>query len=122
VDISVDAASRGQAAAGGREQGQGMDKQELTYATVRLRELSREDPKMAAEFAQSSDLLELTTRSRDFSQDVRYEKDLGVVVDPVRRDLRVYEMFPRSCTMDPKRPGTFRDCAARLAVRCVDGF
>jgi starch synthase (maltosyl-transferring) len=123
VDISVDALHGVKLLQAAASRAKGMDKQELTYATVRLRELSREDPKMAAEFAQSSDLLELTTRNRDFSQDVRYERELGVVVDPVRARFGAwYEMFPRSCTTDPKRPGTFRDCAARLAYVASMGF
>jgi starch synthase (maltosyl-transferring) len=123
VDISVDALHGVKLLQAAASTATGMDKQELTYAVVRLRELSREDPKMAAEFAQSSDLLELTTRNRDFSQDVRYEKELGVVVDPVRARFGAwYEMFPRSCTTDPKRPGTFRDCAARLAYVASMGF
>jgi starch synthase (maltosyl-transferring) len=63
------------------------------------------------------------TRNRDFSQDVRYEKELGVVVDPVRARFGAwYEMFPRSCTTDAKRPGSFRDCAARLAYVASMGF
>ncbi len=123
ADISVDAlhgVKLLQAAASGAK---GLDKQELAYAAERLRELSREDPKMAAEFAQNSDLLELTNRNRDFSQDARYERELGVVVDPVRARFGAwYEMFPRSCTTDPKRPGTFRDCAARLAYVASMGF
>ncbi len=123
ADISVDAlhgVKLLQAAASGAK---GLDKQELAYAAERLRELSREDPKMAAEFAQNSDLLELTTRNRDFGEDVRYERELGVVVDPVRARFGAwYEMFPRSCTTDPKRPGTFRDCAARLAYVASMGF
>jgi len=123
ADISVDAlhgVKLLQAAASGAK---GLDKQELAYAAERLRELSREDPKMAAEFAQNSDLLELTNRNRDFSQGARYERELGVVVDPVRARFGAwYEMFPRSCTTDPKRPGTFRDCAARLAYVASMGF
>jgi starch synthase (maltosyl-transferring) len=123
VDISVDALHGVKLLQVAASRAKGVDKEELTYAAVRLRELSREDPKIAAEFAQNSDLLELTTRSRDFSQDVRYERELGVIVDPVRARFGAwYEMFPRSCTTDPKRPGTFRDCAARLAYVASMGF
>jgi starch synthase (maltosyl-transferring) len=123
ADISVDALHGVKLLQAAASRAKGVDKQELTYAAVRLRELSHEDPKMAAEFAQSSDLLELTTRNRDLSQDVRYERELGVVVDPVRAQFGAwYEMFPRSCTIDPKRPGTFRDCAARLAYVASMGF
>ena len=123
VDISVDALRGVKLLQAAASRAKGVDKQELTYAAERLRELSREDPKMAAEFAQNSDLLELTTRNRDFSQEVRYERELSVVVDPVRARFGAwYEMFPRSCTTDPKRPGTFRDCAARLAYVASMGF
>jgi len=123
VDISVDALHGVKLLHAAASRAKGVDKQELAYAAERLRELSREDPKIAVEFAQNSDFLELTTRNRDFSQDVRYERELGVVVDPVRARFGAwYEMFPRSCTTDPKRPGTFRDCAARLAYVASMGF
>jgi starch synthase (maltosyl-transferring) len=123
VDISVDALAGVKLLQAAASRAKGVDKQELIYAVERLRELSREDPQMAAEFAQNSDLLELTTRNRDFGQEVRYERELGVVVDPVRARFGAwYEMFPRSCTTDPKRPGTFRDCAARLAYVASMGF
>jgi starch synthase (maltosyl-transferring) len=123
VDISVDALSGVKLLQTAASRAKGLDKQELAYAAERIRELSRQDPNMAAEFAQSSNLLELMTRNRDFSQDVRYEKELGVIVDPVRARFGAwYEMFPRSCTTEPKRPGTFRDCAARLAYVASMGF
>jgi starch synthase (maltosyl-transferring) len=123
VDISVDALGGVKLLQTAATRAKGLDKQELAYAAERIRELSRQDPNMAAEFAQSSDLLELMTRNRDFSQDVRYERELGVIVDPVRARFGAwYEMFPRSCTTDPKRPGTFRDCAARLAYVASMGF
>src|SRR6266478_2182387 len=94
----------------------------MDYAKERLRELAG-NPAVAVAFAQSTDLAELTTRNRDASQDTRYERELGVVVDPVRARFGAwYEMFPRSCTTDPKRPGTFRDCAARLAYVASMGF
>jgi len=122
VDISVDALHGVKVAAGGRDQSQGVDKQETDLRRERLRELSREDPKMAAEFAQNSDLLELTARNRNFSQGVRYERELSVVVDPVRARFGAwYEMFPRSCTTDPKRQELFGLCRApRLC--CLDGL
>jgi len=123
VDISVDALYGVKLLQAAASRAKGVDKQELTYAAQRLRELSHEDPKMAAEFAQSAELLELTTRNRNSSQDTRYERELAVIVDPVRARFGAwYEMFPRSCTTDPKRPGTFRDCAARVAYAAGMGF
>jgi len=123
VDISVDVQHGVKLLRAAGARAKGLDREELTYAEERLLELSRENPVTAAEFAQSSDLAELTTRNRDFSQDVRYGKDLAVVVDPVRARFGAwYELFPRSCTTDPKRPATFRDCAARLAYVAGMGF
>ena len=45
----------------------------------------------------------------------RYAKELCVVVDRERVGFSAwYEMFPRSCASEPGRPGTLRDCEARL--------
>jgi starch synthase (maltosyl-transferring) len=48
---------------------------------------------------------------------------LQVVVDPVlARYGSWYEMFPRSCTPDPSRSGTFREAEARLPHVARMGF
>ncbi len=47
VDISVDALHGVKLLQAAASRAKGVDKQELTYAAERLRELSREDPKMA---------------------------------------------------------------------------
>jgi starch synthase (maltosyl-transferring) len=48
---------------------------------------------------------------------------LRVVVDPVAaRYSTWYEMFPRSCTNDPSRSGTFRDAERRLYQIAEMGF
>jgi starch synthase (maltosyl-transferring) len=123
VDISVDALHGARMLQAAADRAKGVDRRELAYAAERLRELSRENPITAAEFARRPNLADLMTRNRDFSQDVRYEKELGVIVDPPRARFGAwYEMFPRSCTTDPKRPGTFRDCAARLPYVASMGF
>jgi starch synthase (maltosyl-transferring) len=122
VEISVDALLGVELLRAAADRAKGLDRQELVYAAERLRELSG-DSKAAVEFAQSAELAELASRNRDFSQDTRYERELGVVVDPVRARCGAwYEMFPRSCTTDAKRPGTFRDCAARLGYVAAMGF
>jgi starch synthase (maltosyl-transferring) len=123
VDISVDALRGVELLQLARDRAKGADRQELAYAAERLRELAKGDPKAAVEFAQSDELKELTNRNRDFSQDTRYGRELGVIVDPARARFGAwYEMFPRSCTTDAKRPGTFRDCAARLGYIASMGF
>jgi starch synthase (maltosyl-transferring) len=48
---------------------------------------------------------------------------LRVVVDPVRAlFIAWYEMFPRSCTTNPTRGGTFREAEARLPAIADMGF
>jgi starch synthase (maltosyl-transferring) len=52
-----------------------------------------------------------------------YDRILRVIVDPVRAQFGAwYEMFPRSCTPDPRRSGTFRDAEARLTDIAAMGF
>ena len=123
VDISVDVLRGVQLLEAAAAQAKSADRQELTYAAERLRELSGGNPRAALEFAQAAELADLAARNRDFTQDTRYERELTVVVDPaLARFGAWYEMFPRSCTTDPKRPGTFRDCAARLRYVAAMGF
>ena len=48
---------------------------------------------------------------------------LRVIVDPVRARFGAwYEMFPRSCTTDPRRGGTLRDAERRLPDIAAMGF
>ena len=53
----------------------------------------------------------------------RYEKDLLVVVDPVKARFSTwYELFPRSWAAEPGRHGTFRDVEAQLPRISGMGF
>jgi starch synthase (maltosyl-transferring) len=59
----------------------------------------------------------------DRSASTTYDRVLRVVVDPVRARYGAwYEMFPRSCTPDPWRSGTFREAEARLPEVAAMGF
>ncbi len=50
-------------------------------------------------------------------------RELQVTIDPERASFSAwYEMFPRSTSPDPKRPGTFKDCEARLPYLREMGF
>ena len=52
-----------------------------------------------------------------------YEKELQVVVDRQKAGFSAwYEMFPRSCSKQPGKHGTFRDCEARLPYVAGMGF
>jgi starch synthase (maltosyl-transferring) len=123
IEISVDTLRGVELLQAAAERAKRADRQELVYAAERLRELAKGNPTAAVEFAQSDELKELVNRNRDFRHDTRYERELPVVVDPVRARFGAwYEMFPRSCTTDPKRPGTFRDVVKRLAYVASMGF
>ena len=53
----------------------------------------------------------------------QYEKRLAVVVDREKARFSTwYEVFPRSCSPEPGRHGTLRDCAAKLAYIASMGF
>jgi len=59
----------------------------------------------------------------DRSASTTYERVLTIVVDSVRARFGAwYEMFPRSCTSDPRRSGTFREAESRLPDIAAMGF
>ena len=65
-----------------------------------------------------------TVEARDTRQaTVTYAAPLRVTADPVLARFGAwYEVFPRSCSPDPGRHGTFRDLASRLARIAQMGF
>jgi starch synthase (maltosyl-transferring) len=68
-------------------------------------------------------LEELMRRYPDRTFETQYQRELAIVVDPVRaRFSSWYEMFPRSASPDPARHGTFADCEARLPYIAGMGF
>ena len=68
-------------------------------------------------------LTQLMTRYPDRSRATTYEKELQVWVDrPKARFSSWYELFPRSCTTDAQKPGTFRDCMRHLPYVAEMGF
>jgi starch synthase (maltosyl-transferring) len=108
-------------AAAGRASGR--DAKKLTEAAARLKASAKEDREAALGIALNSELALLVSGNRDRAADTRYEKELAVVVDlEEARFSAWYEMFPRSCTTDPKRHGTFRDCVDRLPYIAGMGF
>ncbi len=69
------------------------------------------------------ELLELMQQYPDWGSATRYHKQLDVVVDREKaRFSSWYEMFPRSCSAQPGRHGTLRDCEARLPYVASMGF
>jgi starch synthase (maltosyl-transferring) len=95
----------------------------LRQAASDLKELYKSDPGKAFEIAESEELCSLMVRRIDPATTTIYSKELRVVVDRERaRFGGWYEMFPRSCTDDPARHGTFASCIERLDYVAGMGF
>ena len=63
------------------------------------------------------------TEAPDRSRATRYDRVLGVIVDPERARFSAwYEMFPRSAGSDPARSATFAEAAERLPYVASMGF
>jgi starch synthase (maltosyl-transferring) len=122
-DISVDVLVGAEIVQVSADRARGSDSKKLADAAAKLKEFAARDRDAALAMARSAELTLLVNRNRDRSADSRYEKELGVVVDPEKARFSTwYEMFPRSCTTDPKRHGTFRDCVDRLGYIAGMGF
>jgi starch synthase (maltosyl-transferring) len=120
VDVLIGAEMVG--AAAGRARG-AEARRRLAEAAANLKQGAKASREVALRIALDPELASLVNESRDLAADARYEKDLAVVVDPEKARFSAwYEMFPRSCTTDPKRHGTFRDCIDRLPYVAGMGF
>jgi starch synthase (maltosyl-transferring) len=65
----------------------------------------------------------LADRYPDRTLATRYGRELPVVVDPERARFSTwYELFPRSCSREPGRHGTFKDVEERLPYIASMGF
>ena len=122
-ELSVDVLIGAEMVRAAAERAKGADVKKLNDAAAKLKDLSGKDGEGAVRLAQNVELAALMSRNRDRAADTRYEKDLAVVVDPEKARFSTwYEMFPRSCTKDPKRHGTLKDCIERLGYIAGMGF
>ena len=120
VDVLIGAEMVG--AAAGRARG-AEARRRLAEAAANLKQGAKASREVALRIALDPELASLVNANRDLAADARYEKELAVVVDPEKARFSAwYEMFPRSCTTDPKRHGTFRDCIDRLPYVAGMGF
>jgi starch synthase (maltosyl-transferring) len=122
-DISVDVLIGAGIVQVSADRARGADSKKLAEAAMELKGFSTNDREAALRAAQIPELGLLVNRNRDRRADTRYELELIVVVDPEKARFSAwYEIFPRSCTTDPKRHGTFRDCIDRLDYIAGMGF
>ncbi len=88
-----------------------------------LRALLKKDVAKGMERALDPALGALVVRHPDLRRATTYSRELEVVVDRVRARFSAwYEMFPRSCSPDPRRHGTLQDAAKRLDYVADMGF
>jgi starch synthase (maltosyl-transferring) len=120
-DITVDLRIGAELVAGAARRAGPDDAARLGALAERLS--SAASPEAGVTVALSKELAELMARHLDRQMETRYEGELPVQVDPARAQYSAwYEMFPRSCTSDPQRHGTFRDCEALLPYVQQMGF
>ena len=107
--------------AGAAQRAVGADADRLWNWARQIREESNPEKRDAD--AIREDLIELARTHPDPRYLTRYEKELAVVVDRGKAEFSAwYEIFPRSCSPDPDRPGTFRDLEQRLPYIASMGF
>jgi starch synthase (maltosyl-transferring) len=101
----------------------GTDGRRLNEFSAKLKSSSGGEAQMAVDLATNAELSALTVKYADRSRATTYDLELSVNVERERaRFSSWYEMFPRSCTGDPARHGTFRDCIGRLEYIAGMGF
>jgi starch synthase (maltosyl-transferring) len=101
----------------------GADARSLTNFAAQLTTKSKTDLAAGVATARKDELAAVILRYPDRSESTVYEKQLVVSVDRQKARFSAwYEMFPRSCTGDPQKSGTFRDCLARLDLIAQMGF
>jgi len=122
-DISVDVLIGAEMVTAAVGRAPGAVARRLAEAAAKLKQSAKANREAALGIALDPELASLVNRNRDLAGDARYEKELAVVVDPEKARFSAwYEMFPRSCTTDPKRHGTFLDCIDRLPYVAGMGF
>ena len=97
------------------------DRERLHACADELRKES--DPQRREEVALDEEVAGIVRRYPDRRLATRYEKELFVTVDrPRARFSSWYEFFPRSCSPEPGKHGTFRDAEARSGICGFHGF
>ncbi len=105
--------------AAGRAAGDDRERLQSTASTL----VGRGSMKARARLALDDSLARMLALYPDKRHRTVYDRELTVVVDREKARFSTwYEMFPRSCTSDRGRRGTFKDCESRLAYVADMGF
>ncbi len=95
----------------------------LATSAEEMKKLAARDLPGAVKIAASPELQAVMIRNADRRRATTYGRELAVVVDREKSRFSAwYEMFPRSSSSQPDRPGTLQDCAKRLDYVAEMGF
>ena len=120
-DVSVDLLIGVGLIEGSAARAKGADAEALLEWARRVRKSVKEASQAGT--ALDADLLTLVQQYPDRELASRYDRELSVVVDRQKAGFSAwYEVFPRSCSGDPQRHGTFQDCQQRLPYIASMGF
>lgn len=121
-DVSVDLLIGADLIQEAGERAAGSDAKKLQHLAATLR--SKEEPvKKRIKLALDEETEVLAARYPDRNLATDYERKLQVVVDRQRAGFSTwYEIFPRSCSAEPGKHATFKDCEARLSYVAGMGF
>jgi starch synthase (maltosyl-transferring) len=109
-------------AAGVQAGGQGAARTDAKWLTTYAETLNAGGDE-AARHALSPELARLMAAYGPRNYQTTYEKELEVIVDRERARFGAwYELFPRSCSPEPGKQGTFKDVEARLPYVASMGF
>jgi starch synthase (maltosyl-transferring) len=121
-DISLAALLGARLVQSAANRARGVDSQKLAQFASELKSILASGEAVAT-LARNAELAALMGRYPDRSRATTYDKQLGVTVDREKaRYSTWYEMFPRSCAVEPNAHGTFRDCIQRLGHVSEMGF
>jgi starch synthase (maltosyl-transferring) len=120
-DVSVDLLIGAELIEGAANRAKGDDAKVLLNWAQRFRENKHDQPGTA--FALDTELLRLIQGYPERDLASRYDRQLTVIVEREKARFSTwYEVFPRSCSPDHTRHGTFRDCEEWLPYIASMGF
>ena len=120
-DVRVELLIGAEIIADAAERAAGEERDELREWAHRLRDAT--DPEAGVATAMKEELLPAIDRYPEPTLVTRYDRELPVVVDRVKARFSTwYELFPRSCSPQPGRHGTFQDCEDWLPYIAEMGF
>jgi starch synthase (maltosyl-transferring) len=122
-DVSIDLLAGADLVKAAAARARGLDARKLEGFASEFKRLSSSKDRPLAALIRSADLAGLMACYPDRGAATNHPRELRVIVDREKaRFSSWYEMFPRSCTNDPAKHGTFRDCIGRLDYIAAMGF